>query len=159
MIGEVFQEDRKLAQMYEAVLLEVAEGKWNLVMVVSKLSPLSLNSLKVSSDLDTFFKMDLIKMIKAHRGEGRPHIPLLQGTPVLRRRAVGRVLRRRASLCASRRHRRRPKEKDKPFIAYEVKNSFSGREAEKAVERIKAFGIPRAALVSTLEDHPPRTTA
>ena len=33
--------------------------------------------------------------------------------------------------------------KVKPFIAYEVKNSFSGREAEKSIERIKAFGILR----------------
>lgn len=32
--------------------------------------------------------------------------------------------------------------KGRPFIAYDVKNSFSG-ETEKAIERIKAFGILR----------------
>ena len=45
--------------------------------------------------------------------------------------------------------------KGRPFIAYEVKNSFSGREAEKAVEKIKAFGIPRAGLAGVLEGPPP----
>ena len=44
--------------------------------------------------------------------------------------------------------------KGRPFIAYDVKNSFSG-ETEKAIERIKAFGILRAGLVGVLEDPPP----
>ncbi|BBG22846.1 AAA family ATPase [Sulfuracidifex tepidarius] len=44
--------------------------------------------------------------------------------------------------------------KGKPFIAYEVKNRFSDKEARKAIERIKDFGIPRAGLVGVLEDPP-----
>ena len=189
LIGEIFQEeDRKLTQTYEAVLLEVAEGMWNSVMVASKLSPLGLNPPKVSSYLDTLFKMGLIKKIKVYRGGRGSEWYYDVDSPVM-----GVVLYAEAKYKVSEGTRGKvdltypiSKElqfsvgellaeyydaelaytphgdidvvlmkKGRPFIAYEVKNSFSGREAEKAVERIKAFGIPRAGLVGVLEDPPP----
>jgi hypothetical protein len=44
--------------------------------------------------------------------------------------------------------------KGKPFIAYEVKNKFTEKDARKAIERIKDFGISRAGLIGVLEDPP-----
>lgn len=44
--------------------------------------------------------------------------------------------------------------KGKPFVAYEVKNKFTGEEARRAIERIKNFGIPKAGLIGVLEDPP-----
>ena len=68
--GEIFQEeDRKLTQTYEAILLEVAEGMWNSRMVSAKLqSAMGINPSKASSYLDTLFKMGLIKKIKVYKG-------------------------------------------------------------------------------------------
>ncbi|MCH4814709.1 MAG: AAA family ATPase [Saccharolobus sp.] len=70
LIGEIFQEeDRKLTQIYEAILLEVAEGMWNSSMISAKLqSRMDINPSKASSYLDTLFKMGLIKKIKIYKG-------------------------------------------------------------------------------------------
>ncbi|BCU68013.1 ATPase [Sulfolobales archaeon HS-7] len=70
LIGEVFQEEeRKLTQTYEAILLEISEGMWNSTMISAKLqSRMDINPSKVSSYLTTLFKMGLIKKIKVYRG-------------------------------------------------------------------------------------------
>ncbi len=45
--------------------------------------------------------------------------------------------------------------KGKPVVAYEVKaGSFSEKEAKRAVERIKEYGVPRAGLISLTEKPP-----
>ena len=189
LIGEIFQEeDRKLTQTYEAILLEVAGGMWNSTLIASRLAAMDLNPQKASSYLDTLFKMGLIKKIKVYRGGRGSEWYYDLDSPVM-----SAVLYAEAKYRVSEGFRGRvdltypiSKElqfsigemlaeyygaelaysphgdidvilmkKGKPFIAYEVKNSFSGREAEKAVERIKALGIPRAGLVGVLEDPPP----
>lgn len=70
LVGEVFQEEeRKLTQIYEAILLEVSEGMWNSTMISAKLqSRMDINPSKVSSYLTTLFKMGLIKKIKVYKG-------------------------------------------------------------------------------------------
>jgi len=70
LIGEIFQEeDRKLTQTYEAILLELAGGMWNSTMISAKLQQtMQVNQSEVSSYLSTLFKMGLIKKIKVHKG-------------------------------------------------------------------------------------------
>jgi hypothetical protein len=70
LIGEIFQEeDRKLTQTYEAILLEVAGGMWNSSMISAKLQAgMDINPSKASSYLDTLFKMGLIKKIRVYKG-------------------------------------------------------------------------------------------
>ena len=70
LIGEVFQEEeRRFTQIYEAILISVAEGEWNSSIITSRLqSTLSVNGSTVSSYLDSLGKMGLIRKIKVFRG-------------------------------------------------------------------------------------------
>lgn len=65
LIGEVFQEERRPTQTYEAILLSVAEGMWNTTLISSRLS---MEPQKVSSYLSTLEKMDLVRRIRAYKG-------------------------------------------------------------------------------------------
>ncbi|MEM1627562.1 MAG: ATP-binding protein [Sulfolobaceae archaeon] len=70
LIGEIFQEEeRKLTQTYEAILLAISEGMWNSSLISAKLQQrMEVNPSKVSSYLNTLFKMGLIKKIRVYKG-------------------------------------------------------------------------------------------
>lgn len=70
LIGEVFQEEERMfTQIYEAILVSVAEGEWNSSIIASRLqSTLSVNGSTVSSYLDSLYKMGLVKKIRVFRG-------------------------------------------------------------------------------------------
>ncbi|MQL56188.1 AAA family ATPase [Acidianus ambivalens] len=189
LIGEIFQEeDRKLTQTYEAILLEVAGGMWNSSMISAKLQAgMDINPSKASSYLDTLFKMGLIKKIRVYKGgkgsewyhdldspimsvtfyaeakykvseKGNKIVDLSYPISKELQFSIGEMLAEyyNAELAYV------PQgdidvvllKKGKPFIAYEVKNKFTEKEARKAIERIKDFGISRAGLVGVLEDPP-----
>ena len=185
LIGEIFEEEeRQLTNLYEAVLLSLAEGEWNTAIIANSLNSKGFNvtASSVSGYLDTLHGMGLVMKVPIY-GEKRkarwyykissPIISLLfyaeakysvsftesvGELPIGRevQFSIGEMLaeKYKATLAYS------PYEdidivlmdKSKPIIGYEVKmGEFTKSEAERAVERIRRAGIPKAGLISLSE--------
>jgi predicted AAA+ superfamily ATPase len=185
LIGEIFEgEERQLTNLYETILLSLAEGEWNTAIISGALARkgFSVPSSTVSSYLETLVNMGLVEKIPIYGERKRarwyyrissPIISLMfyaeakynisfseraEDLPLGReiRFSIGELLAEKyeADLAYS------PYEdidvvllkKGKPIIGYEVKiGEFNKAEADRAIERIRSAGIPRAGLVSLKE--------
>ena len=185
LISEVFEEEeRQLTNLYEAVLLSLAEGEWNTAIIANSLNSRGFNvtASTVSSYLDTLQGMGLVEKLKVF-GERRrarwyyrissPIISLMlyaeakysvSFTEQVGELPIGREVQFAVGELLAEHHDAElaysPYEDidvvlmkgDRPVIGYEVKlGEFSRGEAERAVERIRSAGIPRAGLVSLSE--------
>ena len=185
LIGEIFEEEeRQLTNLYEAILLSLAEGEWNTAIIANSLNSKGFNvtASSVSGYLDILHGMGLVEKIPIY-GEKRkarwyykissPIISLIfyaeakysvSFTESVGELPIGREVQFSIGEMLAEKYNATfaysPYEdidivlmdKGKPIIGYEVKiGEFSKSEAEKAVERIRRAGIPKAGLISLSE--------